>query len=66
MYLYLSETLARDQYQETLDRAQEARQVHRVRELRKVRRIQQRAERRLLDAWRRADEIREALDGIAS
>jgi hypothetical protein len=30
--------------------------------LRKIRRIQQRAERRLLDARRRAEEIRAALD----
>lgn len=66
MYQYLSETLAREQYQETLDRAHEARQVHRVRELRRVQRIEQRAERRLLEAWRRADEIRETLHDVVS
>lgn len=62
MYPYLSETLARDQYRETLDRAREARQARRARELRKVRRRQRRAERRLMEAWQRADELREALD----
>jgi hypothetical protein len=60
--MYPSETLARDRYQETLDRAHEARRAHQATELRKIRRIQQRAERRLLNAWRRADEIRAALD----
>jgi len=60
--MYPSETLARDRYQETLDRAYEARRAHQATELRRIRRIQQRAERRLLDAWRRADEIRAALD----
>ena len=60
--MYLSETLARDQYQETLERAHEARRAHQISALRKITRIQHRAERRLLDAWRRADEIYTALD----
>jgi hypothetical protein len=60
--MYPSETLTRDRCQETLDRAHEARRARQATELRKIRRIQQRAERRLLDARRRAEEIRAALD----
>jgi len=60
--MYLSETLARDQYQETLARAHEARLAHQATALRKMTRVRQRAERRLLDAWRRADELYAALD----
>jgi hypothetical protein len=60
--MYLSETLARDRYRETLDRADEARRGHQVTELRRVLRSQHRAERKLLEAWRRTDEIRATLD----
>jgi hypothetical protein len=62
--MYLSERLARDRYREALDRAHEDRRAHQMTELRRVSRIQQRAERKLLDAWRRADEVRETL-GVA-
>ena len=59
--MYLSETLARDRYQDTLEQAQEARQARQLTELRRVERQQQRAERRMVDAWRRADELRAML-----
>jgi hypothetical protein len=60
--MYLSETLARDRYREKLARAEEARRAHQVTELRKVLRSQRRAELRLLEAWRRTDEIRATLN----
>jgi len=60
--MHPSETLARDRYQETLDRAHQARRGHQVRALRRVLRIQRRAERRLLNAWRRADEVKQTLN----
>lgn len=60
--MYLSETLARDRYQESLDRAHDARRAHQAAALRRMARMRQRAERRLLEAWRRADELYAALD----
>lgn len=60
--MYLSETLARDRYKDTLDRALESRQARRLAELRRAERQQERAERKMIDAWRRADELRAMLD----
>lgn len=60
--MYLSETLARDRYQDTLDEAHESRQARQLAGLRRAERQQQRAERKMLDAWRRADELRATLD----
>jgi hypothetical protein len=60
--MYLSEILARDQTLHRLEQAQEARLVRHAKQLRKVERVRQRAERRLLRAWRRSDEVRALLD----
>jgi len=60
--MYLSEMLARDQTLGQLDRAREARIERRARELRKLERVRQRAERKLLRAWRRSDEVRTLLE----
>lgn len=60
--MYLSETLARDRYQESLDRAHHARRAHQATALRRMTRTRQRAERRLLEAWRRSDELYAAVD----
>jgi hypothetical protein len=60
--MYLSERLAQERHQERLEDAEEARQVQHAMELRRLRRVQQRAERRLIDAWRRAEEAREAIE----
>jgi hypothetical protein len=59
--MYLSETLARDRYRETLNRAQEAREARQVAELNRAERQQERAERKMVEAWRRADELRAML-----
>lgn len=56
--MYLSETLARDRYTDLHAKAQQARLARQAAELRKLARIRQRAERKLLRAWRRSDELR--------
>jgi len=60
--MYLSEMLARDRTLDQLDQAREARLARHARELRKLERVRQRAERKLLRAWRRSDEVRTLLD----
>ena len=60
--MYLSEMLARDQTLDQLDQAREARLLRHARELRRVERVRKRAERKLLRAWRRSDEVRALLD----
>ena len=60
--MYLSETLARERHRDQLERAQEARLTRHAAQLRKLERARQRAERKLIRAWRRSDEIRALLD----
>ena len=60
--MYMSETLARDRHRDQLDKAREARLARHARELRKLERVRRRAERRLLRAWRRSDEVQALLD----
>jgi hypothetical protein len=60
--MYMSETLARDRYKSQLEDAQQARLAKQAAELRRVERVRRRAERKLLRAWRRADELRTMLE----
>jgi len=60
--MYLSEMLARDRTLDQLDQAREARLARHARELRRVERVRKRAERKLLRAWRRSDELRTLLE----
>ena len=60
--MYMSQTLARDRYQSQLESAQQARLARQAAELRRVERVRRRAERKLLRAWRRADELRTMLE----
>jgi len=60
--MYTSETLARDRHHERLARAHEARLGRQAAERRRLQRVKQRAERRLLRAWRRVDELRSVLE----
>lgn len=62
MYLYLSETLARDRSSARHQQAQHARIARQAAELRKLDRMRQRAERRLLRAWQRSDELRASIE----
>jgi hypothetical protein len=60
--VYPSETLARDRHRDQLESARQARIARQAAELRRRDRSRQRAERRLLRAWQRADELRAALE----
>jgi hypothetical protein len=60
--MYLSETLARDRSTELYEQARQKRVARQAAELRKRDRVRQRAERRLLRAWQRADELRATLE----
>lgn len=60
--MYLSETLARDRHEDTLDQARQARRVRHAAELNRLQRRQQRAERKMLTAWERTDELRSLLE----
>jgi hypothetical protein len=62
--MYLAETLARDRYLDRLEQAQESRLARQAAELRRLERARERAERRLLRAWKRADELRMTI-GVA-
>jgi hypothetical protein len=56
--MYIPLALARDRHFDEMRRAHQARIVNQAARLRRVERIQQRAERKLLRAWQRADELR--------
>jgi hypothetical protein len=60
--MYMSQTLARDRYKSQLEDAQQARLARQAAELRRVERVRRRAERKLLRAWKRADELRTMLE----
>jgi hypothetical protein len=64
MSMYMSETLARDRYRDRLDQAQENRLARQAAELRRLERVRLRAERRLLRAWQRADELRTTMETV--
>jgi hypothetical protein len=60
--MYLSETLARDRSSDLHQEARRTRIARQAAELRRLERIQQRAERKLLRAWQRADELRTSIE----
>ena len=62
--MYLSETLARDRSSALRAEAQHARIARQVAELRRLERLRQRAERKLLRAWQRADELRASIEAV--
>jgi hypothetical protein len=55
-------TLVAERHNATLEQARRARYAHVLMELRKAERMEQRAERQLLRAWQRSDELRETLE----
>jgi len=62
--MYLSETLARDRSSARHQEAQDARIARQAAELRKLDRMRQRAERKLLRAWQRSDELRASIEAV--
>ena len=59
--MYTQEYLAKDRHRERLRQAEEERAAHQVTELHKLERRQERAERQLLHAWQRVEQLRSLL-----
>ena len=57
-----TELLARERSRSRIQEAQQLRYTRRLRALRRASRLEVRAERRMVQAWRRAAEIRNALE----
>jgi hypothetical protein len=57
-----TELLARERVRNRLQEAQQLRYSRRMRALRRASRLEHRAERRMIDAWRRSAELRNALE----
>jgi hypothetical protein len=57
-----TELLARERTRSRLQEAQQLRYTRRLRALRRASRLEVRAERRMVQAWRRTAEIRNALE----
>jgi hypothetical protein len=60
--MYLSETLARDRHKDTIEQARHERQARQASDLNRLHRRQLRAERRMISAWQRTDELRTMLE----
>ena len=56
------ELLARERMRSQLQEAQQLRYTRRLRALRRASRLERRAERRMVEAWRRSAELRSALE----
>ncbi len=56
------ELLARERQRSQLQEAQQLRYSRRLRALRRASRLEHRAERRMVEAWRRSAELRSALE----
>ena len=57
-----TEMLARERMRTNIQEAERLRFARRMRALRRASRLESRAERRMVDAWRRAAELRGALE----
>jgi pantothenate synthetase len=60
--LVRNQELASEQNRSAIELAEQLRQSRRLRMLRRATRIERKAERRLLEAWQRAEELRGTLD----
>ena len=56
--MYTQEYLVKERHRERLREAEEERAAHQVVELRKLEKRQERAERQLLHAWKRVEQLR--------
>jgi len=56
------ELIARERMRSRLQEAQQLRYTRRLRALRRASRLEHRAERRMVEAWRRSAELRSALE----
>jgi len=60
--MYLVEELATEESRHKIEQAEQLRPARRLLTLRRARRMEQRAERRMIEAWRRSAELRSALE----
>ena len=60
--MVFTEQLARERTRSNLEQAEQLRYSRRLRALRRARRLEHRAERRMIEAWRRAAKLRESAD----
>jgi hypothetical protein len=60
--MYLLEELATKESRHKIELAEQLRPARRLLALRRARRMEQRAERRMIEAWRRAAELRGTLE----
>ena len=60
-----TELLARERTRSNLEEAGRLRYTRRLRTLRRATRLEHRAERRMIEAWRRTAELRTALDSAS-
>ena len=60
--MYLSETLARDRHQDTIERARHEQRARQASDMNRLHRRQLRAERKMMSAWQRSDELRTMLE----
>jgi hypothetical protein len=60
--MHVMEQLASERTRDNLELAEQLRTSRRLRALRRARRMEYKAERRMVDAWRRAAELRRGLD----
>jgi hypothetical protein len=62
--MYLVDELAAEQSRSTMQRVEQMRPVRRQLALRRAQRMERKAERRLIQAWRRAAEVRGTLESL--
>jgi hypothetical protein len=62
--MLFTEQLARERTRSNLKQAEELRSVRKLRTLRRAQRLEHRAERRMIEAWRRTAELREAVEFV--
>ena len=62
--MYAMEHLARERTRGSMETAGRLRHSRRQRALRRARRMEQKAERRLIRAWRHADEVRTRIESL--
>jgi hypothetical protein len=60
--MLFTEQLARERTRSNLKQAEQLRRARRLRTLRRAQRLEQRAERRLIEAWRRTASLREVIE----
>jgi hypothetical protein len=62
--MYAMDQLASERTRDNLEMAERLRRSRRQRELRRARRIEQKAERRMIWAWRHAAEVRARIESL--